>query len=144
MPLPQMIQNQIMRDSRMRSRRTIIRDTLELIETEIRFQTVRLFSCYINLLVYAFEVSGMSPLVARIPALPLYLEIGASDKTMISFISLGLSRVAAKKLADIARKRDLDVEGVLQWLRGQDQDKLGLSPLLLEEVKQILATAFRG
>jgi hypothetical protein len=70
--------------------------------------------------------------------LPLYLEVGASDKTMISFVSLGLSRVTAMKLNDLSARKDLDAAGALNWLRRRPLATLGLSPLLLAEVNQIL------
>ena len=138
LPLPQIIDEQIKRDAK-KAPQTIIRNTLDLIETEIRFQAVRLFGCYNALLVYALDSAGMIDLVASIPSLPLYLEVGASDKTMISFISLGLSRVTAMKLNDLSARKDLDVAAALQWLRTRPLESLGLSPLLLAEVRMIIA-----
>jgi len=134
--LPQIVEDQIKRQTK-QSTRTTIRKTLELIETEIRFQAVRLFGCYNTLLVHALDGAGMMELAASIPALPLYLEIGASDKTMISFISLGLSRVTAMKLNELSARKDLDAAGALQWLRTRPLDTLGLSPLLQAEVAAI-------
>lgn len=137
LPLPQIIEEQIKREPT-KSSQTVIRNTLDLIETEIRFQAVRLFSCYGVLLAYALERAKMSNIVASIPSLPLYLEVGASDKTMISFISLGLSRVTAMKLNEISARKDLDVPAALQWLRARPPESLGLSPLLLREVHAII------
>jgi hypothetical protein len=136
LPLPQIIEDQIKRDPK-KIVRTTIRDTLDLIETQIRFQAVRLFGCYNTLLVHALTTSGLANLATSIPSLPLYLEVGASDKTMISFISLGLSRVTAMKLNDLSARKDLDIPGALQWLRTRPLDTLGLSPLLQAEVKVI-------
>jgi hypothetical protein len=81
----------------------------------------------------------MIELASSIPALPLYLEVGASDKTMISFISLGLSRVTAMKLNDLSARKDLDMAAALQWLKTRPLDTLGLSPLLLAEVRACIA-----
>ncbi|MBB6229330.1 hypothetical protein FHS79_003531 [Polymorphobacter multimanifer] len=80
-------------------------------------------------------------MASSIPSLPLYLEIGASDKTMISFISLGLSRVTAMKLNEMSARKDLDTPGALQWLRTRPLEALGLSPLLLAEVREIATTS---
>lgn len=140
LPLPQIIDDQIKRNPD-KILRTTIRDTLDLIEGQIRFQAVRLFGCYNTLLVHALQSAGMPELVSSIPSLPLYLEVGASDKTMISFIALGLSRVTAMKLNEMSARKDLDVAGALQWLRGRPLDTLGLSPLLLAEVSSIIAAA---
>jgi superfamily II DNA or RNA helicase len=136
-PLPQIIDDQIGRSPN-KIVRTTIRDTLNLIETQIRFQAVRLFGCYNTLLVYALDKAGMVSLASSIPPLPVYLEVGASDKTMISFISLGLSRVTAMKLNELSARKDLDVESALQWLQTRPLETLGLSPLLLGEVRSIM------
>ncbi|MET3358706.1 hypothetical protein ABH972_001234 [Bradyrhizobium ottawaense] len=135
--LPQIIDEQIRRNPK-KTARTTIRETLDLIEGQIRFQAVRLFGCYHNLLVYALQSSGHADFVSSIPSLPLYLEIGASDRTMISFISLGLSRVAAMKLNEQAARKDMDVAGAKEWLRSRPLETLGLSALLLAEVQSIV------
>jgi hypothetical protein len=46
--------------------------------------------------------------VARIPALTLYLELGAASQTMIQFVGMGLSRHTANKLASLTINRDMD------------------------------------
>ena len=115
-PLPRIIEDQIRRRPSTNSR-TTIRATLELIETQIRFQAVRLFGCYNSLLQFALRTAGFNELAASIPSLPLFLEVGASDRTMISFISLGLSRVTAMRLNELSARKDLDVPTALQWLR---------------------------
>lgn len=112
--------------------------TLTLIETDIRFQAVRLLGCYNTLLIHSLEKAGMKELVSSIPSLPLYLEVGASDKTMISFISLGISRVTAMRLNNLAARKDLDGPAALKWLQSRPLDSLGLSPLLLAEVSSLV------
>ncbi len=139
LPLPQIIDGQISRNAA-QPVRTTIRKTLDLIEGDIRFQAVRLFGCYNALLVYALDNAGLVEMVSSIPSLPLYLEIGASDKTMISFISLGLSRVTAMKLNEISARKDLDSAGALLWLRTRPLEALGLSPLLLAEIRAVVET----
>ncbi|MFT3986472.1 hypothetical protein [Aestuariivirga sp.] len=84
--LPRIIQAQIDRNPQTNVR-TTIRNTLELIENQVRFQVARMFGCYTNLLVYALDQAGHLDLVESIPGLPLFLEVGASDQTMISFMS---------------------------------------------------------
>jgi superfamily II DNA or RNA helicase len=135
--LPQIIQNQIERHPKTNTRITI-RNTLELVEYSIRFQAVRMFGCYNVLLVHALELAGLHDLVSSIPALPLFLEVGACDKTMISFISLGLSRVTATKLNDISARKDLNPEEAKHWLQTRRPETLGLSPLLLAEVQAVI------
>ncbi|ARM91042.1 DEAD/DEAH box type DNA/RNA helicase protein (plasmid) [Rhizobium sp. CIAT894] len=138
MPLPQIIDEQINRKTD-GNQQKIIRDTLDIIEKEIRFQAVRLIGCYNSLLVFGLDVAGMVDMASSIPSIPLYLEIGASDRTMISFISLGLSRVTAMKLNDLSARKDLDVTQALRWLSSRPMDALGLSPLLRKEVETVVA-----
>ena len=138
LPLPQIIDEQIGRN-KTKSSQAVIRETLDLIETKIRFEAVRLFGCYNSLLIYALNNGGFVDLVSTVPSLPLYLEVGASDKTMISFVSLGLSRVTAMKLNVLSARKDMDAATALNWLRRRPLASLGLSPLLLAEVNEILS-----
>lgn len=136
-PMPQIIDSQIERKPD-KSRRTTIRDTLDLIEGKIRWEAVRLFGCYSALLVAALEQSGQGDLSSSIPSLVLFLEVGASDKTMISFIALGLSRVTAMKLNDQSARKDLSPAEAKQWLRSRPLSSFGLSPILAAEVAALL------
>lgn len=136
-PLPQIIDNQIKRSPN-KIVRTTIRDTLKLIEEQIRFQTVRLFGCYNSILSHALKDAGLEDLTSSIPSLPVFLEVGASDRTMISFISLGLSRVTAMKLNELSARKDLDTNAALNWLRNRPLATMGLSPMLLAEVQAIV------
>lgn len=70
----------------------------------IRFEVVRLMPCRCAVLVQVFEEIGFPDLSKSVPPLPLYLEVGASERSMISFIGLGLSRVTAAILNDAANK----------------------------------------
>jgi hypothetical protein len=136
-PLPEIVERQIKKNPKT-SLGTNIRNTLDLIETQIRFQAVRFFGCYISILKYALSNSNWPELATTIPSVPVFLEIGASDKTMVSFISLGLSRVAAMRLNNLSLRKDLDEDAALSWLRTRPLDALGLSPLLMREIELIL------
>lgn len=58
---------------------------------------------------------------------------------MISLIALGLSRVTAMRLNDLSARKDLGTAAALQWLRSRQLEQLGLSPLLLAELRSLLA-----
>lgn len=118
---------------------TTIRNVLGEIEDALRFKYVRLTSCYNAVLQYAFQKLGYSQLVSRIAQLPLYLEIGASSGSMVSFMSLGLSRIAAARLADFTTKKNMNREDALDWLRAQDISILDLSPIIANEIMSILS-----
>ncbi|EUC18602.1 DEAD/DEAH box helicase domain protein [Burkholderia sp. BT03] len=77
---------------------TVIRETLKSIDKFLRFHYVKYLGCYINILQYALASRGI-PAASEIPAIPLFLELGASNPVMIQAMSLGLSRVAAKEVS---------------------------------------------
>jgi hypothetical protein len=137
-PLPRIVQNQINRN-RGRDRRLVVRDTLELVERDVRYQCVRLFSCYTAILIQVLDDLDLKDVRENVPALPLFLEVGASDRTMISLMSLGLTRLVAMKLAPQAPSRELDIDGTRNWLRFRPLDSLGLSASMQEEVTAVLA-----
>jgi hypothetical protein len=85
--------------------------------------------------------TGNRHLVGSIPPIPLFLEVGASDKTMMSFIGLGLSRVTARRLNERAARKDLDQTSARTWLTTQNLQALDLSPILIEDVRKILGIA---
>lgn len=140
-PLPRIIDAQIRRHPK-EDPRKVIRDTLELIETEIRFQMARLFACYNAVLTFALSHPGTAEITEKIPEVPLYLEVGASNRTMISFIALGLSRTAAIRLNGWCSdaEREMSMPEAMNWLRSRAQslESLELSELLIAEIREVL------
>jgi hypothetical protein len=119
--------------------RLLIRETLSTIEKEIRFKLVRLFGCFISLLKHALESKEMSSMLDSAVPITLFLEVGASDRTMISLMSMGLSRVSAKKLTEKSVSKQMDVRVARNWLKQLKLEKIGLSELLIEEVRKIIS-----
>ena len=115
-----------------------IRDTLDLIEKELRFNYVRSFGAYAEILREAYMVTGNKELADSIPSVSLYLEVGASDKTMVSFMSMGLSRLVAKRLNDMCPVKSYDVEDAKRWLLRQNPASLGLSRYLRAEIEAVV------
>jgi hypothetical protein len=123
--------------------RKVIRETLETIEQVVRFEMIRLFGCHNAVLGFALSEGGATDQSSRIADVELFLEIGASSRTMVSLISLGLSRTVAIRLngARSEQEPELGQEEALEWLRSQSNnlDALGLSPLQVNEVQELLA-----
>jgi len=138
-PLPRIIQNQLDRH-RGKDRRLVVRKTLELVERDVRYQCVRLFSCYTAVLKQVLDDLNFSDVRELVPSVSLFLEVGASDRTMISLMALGISRVIAMRLSPQAPSRDLDVDAVRNWLQFRPIDSLGLSIALQEELLEVLAS----
>lgn len=140
-PIPMIIDDQHARELKRNPNHAIaksINETLEYIEKDIRFTYVKLTSCYNNLLKHALIQKGFLEEAEHLVSLPLFLEVGASSQTMMSFIGMGLSRITAKKLTDKAGRQSLGVAEAKPWLRRQNLEALGFSPILINEIRKIL------
>lgn len=131
--LPQIIDGQIERNPNV-DRRVLIRKVLENIERDIRFQAVRLYSCYLSILKHVLEIRGRGDQVQHVIPISLFLEVGACEKTTISLMALGLSRVTAKQLGQKSISKHLDVKSARKWIKSIDIKKLGLSGLIEQEI----------
>jgi len=78
---------------------TSIRETLDIIESHVRFQYVLYTSAYTDILkIIITEKNLTDEMYQKIPNLPLYLECGSADPIVINLISIGLSRLTSIKL----------------------------------------------
>ena len=112
---------------------------LEEIEDALRFRYVRLSSCYNAVLEYALKNLGYPQAATKIVPLPLFLEIGASSGSMVSLMSLGLSRISASRLTEFTTRKNMNRDEAFDWLRAQNLDVLDLSPIMAEEIRTIVA-----
>lgn len=122
-PIPEII-DENHRRSKGTNLASSIRETLKDIEQEIRFKYLRLTTCYNAVFSHVLIESGNKHLVTSIPNLPSYLEVGAADPTMVSFVGLGISRVTARTLTESAMDKDMDQGRALAWLREQNLETL--------------------
>lgn len=117
----------------------IIRGMMDTIEIQLRFRAVQQTRCYIDLLRHAFEANDLTDLVPSIPAIPLYLELGACSGTMVNLIGLGLSRTTAGLLNAKAANRDMDRSQCVVWLLREKWEFSDLPKVCINEVKMVLA-----
>jgi len=127
------------RQSRQRTVRiaTVIRDVFRDVETDLRFRYVKYTSCYNDLLAEALRRTGYAELTAHIPSIPLFLEIGASSKTMVNLVGLGFSRTAAAIITTTAAEKDMNRETTQGFLRRQNWEALGVSPVIRKEIERL-------
>lgn len=123
---------------RPRASGSIIRKMLDDVEGGLRFRFVRQMSCYNSVLRQVLLETGHIREAEHIPAIPLFLEVGASSTTMLSFINLGLSRITARLLQSRAASYQMDLETALAWLRRQDLSSQVLPPVVAKEVTALL------
>ncbi|MDE4302089.1 DEAD/DEAH box helicase [Phaeobacter gallaeciensis] len=120
---------------------TVIRKTLTEIENDVRFKYVRLFSCYNAVLEFALRKHGYEDSIKSIPAIPVYLEMGASSVSMMSFIGLGLSRFTSTQLQRLARRVDMSQEEARLWVRRQNVDALDIPSASAKEIRRLFQAA---
>jgi hypothetical protein len=144
-PLPMLIEDAFQYKQSKRKRAikiaTVIRDVMSDIEQDIRFRYVKYVSCYNDLLSEALEQTGFSELRTRIPGIPLFLELGASSRTMVNLIGLGVSRTAAGILTGKAANKEMTRPQAEQWLRTRNWETLDVSAIVLRDVVRIIGQA---
>lgn len=116
---------------------SIIRETLKSIENDLRFRYVKYLSCYTSVLSECLVSTGNSGMVTSLPNLSLYMEMGASSKTMLSLLDLGISRVTASLLTRQLVNKDMGVTEVLKSIRNLDLFSLDLPNASISEIKQV-------
>jgi hypothetical protein len=115
----------------------VIRDTLENIEEFVRFRFAKYAACYVDLLEHAIATTGGVVPLHDGPDLRLALEFGASARTQISLMGLGLSRTTALALSQHIADDSLDGPGCLVALADLNLEGLGLSPIIMDEVRRL-------
>lgn len=143
-PLPMIIEEAIKyhkSKGKNRSSRTVIREVLTDVESNLRFKYVNMLGCYGAVLKTALIARGHASHVSKIPALTLYLELGASSQTMIQLISLGLSRHTAHVVSSLTINKDMDFGAAQRFLSGLTPETAGLSPYVADEIGRVLRSA---
>ena len=112
---------------------SVIRDTMNNIETYCRFEFAKYSKCYIDILKYYLQKIGKEELCNKIPELNIWLEFGVASKTQISLISLGLSRNTSIILYEYIANDNLNIEESKEWIKG-NLFTLDLSPIIVNEI----------
>lgn len=117
---------------------TVIRDTMRELEEYARFKFLKYSSCYNDILQFYFESTNQSELAKQVPELKLWLEFGASQKTQISLMALGMSRTSAVMISEYITSDSLEPNECIKWLKSVDIEVLGFSPIVVEEILKVL------
>lgn len=116
---------------------TVIRDVLKEIEKDLRFKYVRALSCYVSVLKQILRENNREDLIKSIPSIPLYMEVGAVNQTMISLMGIGVSRFTANKLQAIIGRTDMSQTGVRDWLRSRNVRALDIPVASADELSSM-------
>jgi superfamily II DNA/RNA helicase len=117
----------------------VIRDTMSDIEEYVRFQFAKNSSCYTDILKHYLKQEH-EDLVAEVPEIGIWIEFGVSQKTHISFISIGLSRHTAIELAKYTKSRNLTRQECIRWLSNEDISIFELPESIKKEVARVKQT----
>lgn len=118
---------------------TEARNLFREIESELRFRYVKFTRCYNDLLSYALTCTNNTDFLKSIPPIHLFLELGASSRTMMSLIGLGLTRTGASIISNHAPRTDMDRENTFNWLNKTNLSTKDIPMSTIREVDGIIA-----
>ncbi|OTG59435.1 hypothetical protein B9T36_08745 [Acinetobacter sp. ANC 4204] len=95
---------------------TVIREVLDSIERIARFNAPKYIGCYNDVLNLYLKDHGRVDLVEEHRDFHSFLEMGVSNQTQLSLVSLGLSRSSALNLSKLIGKTDCNKREVFSWL----------------------------
>jgi len=119
----------------------IFRSTLKIIEKDIRFNLVKYFSVYADVLKYLLAINDKGELVDSVEPLHIYFEFGSCSKVALNLMAIGLSRFTALNLSrefGFLFEDDVEPEQYLEELKVVDLDKARMPHLCIEEVKELV------
>ena len=120
---------------------TIIRETLKIIEHDIRFKLEKYFSAYIDILRYIFSENNIDPVKNKIEPYHIYLEFGASDKASLNLMALGLSRFTALRLSRNSVFKNIEGDDAVEYLQALSNISLrksNLPSVCLHEINELI------
>ncbi|MDH6666880.1 UNVERIFIED_ORG: hypothetical protein M2442_002879 [Methylorubrum zatmanii] len=140
-PLPVLIDSAIRWHQSRKSTKpkaSIIRDTMEDVEKDLRFRYVKYFTCYNSLLKAALAEINLEEYIKLVPDVPLFLEVGGSSGSMINLMALGLSRTSAEALSDYINDKEMSLIDLRSWLRRLNIRTLDISPICIREIESLM------
>ncbi|MCS4298924.1 MULTISPECIES: DEAD/DEAH box helicase [Acinetobacter] len=122
---------------------TVIREVLDNIERIARFNAPKYIGCYNDVLNLYLNNNGRGDLVENHSDFHSFLEMGVSNRTQLSLISLGLSRSSALSLSKMIESSDYNKREIFTWLHANlPSARNGMNKILLKEIDDALAKEF--
>lgn len=116
----------------------VIRDVMADVEEVARYHAPRLLSCYNDVLKYFLIREGLFDLSEQVNDVGVFLELGLSQQTQISLVSLGLSRTAAVMLSEFIAGDSLSEAECLAWLREYEWRRESFPELVKSEIQRVI------
>ncbi|MFI3119302.1 MAG: hypothetical protein QX203_04940 [Methylococcaceae bacterium] len=117
----------------------IIRGCLEALETQIRFNLVRYFSAYIDILRAVLRENGNKDLENKIEPYHIFLEFGSYNPHALNLMALGLSRFTALYLqGKFDFPENVEAEEYLKQIHTMNIESFDMPVLCKQEVKDLI------
>ena len=116
----------------------IIRDTMSVVEEISRFRAPKYLSAYLDVLQKYLVDTERTKLYPDTLKLDLFLEFGVATKTLLSLISIGLSRTSALALNEHISNDHLSELDVTKRLVGGQWEGWQLPLIVRREVKDLI------
>ena len=125
-----------------RSPAKVILATLKNVDKAARFEAPKGINCYVDVLRHFAEATRNEALLLKLRSvedIALFLELGVSERTQVSMMQLGLSRLATVEVSRLIGQSDLTELTIRHWFTANQERVLSanLPVLVKREVKQI-------
>lgn len=139
-PIASMIKNTLDYESKTpkpKKVNTVVRNILEFVERDIRFNFMIRIKCYVDIFSYILSQKNDQ---RQVPPIHLFMEMGASQQSMISFMGIGLSRPTAKALDELISNKEMNEEQAYEWLKNNVESlySRGITGVTLSEIKKFI------
>jgi hypothetical protein len=115
-----------------------IRDLFSEIEEDLRYRYVKYTSIYLQVLSLVLSEKGEIERAEKILPLHMFLEFGASDRTLISLMSLGLSRTSAILLKKtVSLTSDMTLRQCRQYLQAVNLARIAIPEICKAEISRL-------
>ena len=115
-----------------------IRELFQEIEEELRYRYVKYTSIYGQVLSAILEERGFHDEASKLLPLHIFLEFGASDRVLISLMSLGLSRTSALLLRNsVSLSPEMTTQDCQDYLNAINLERIVLPTICKQEISRI-------
>jgi hypothetical protein len=108
------------------------------VEEIARFLAPKYLGAYLSVLRQHFNEIGLSKEFPEELTYDLFLEFGVSTRTLITLISMGLSRTSSIELGEYFGRTDLSEFEVLERLDRGEWESLDLPALVKREIRAVI------
>jgi hypothetical protein len=122
----------------------LIREIMQDVEQVARFQAPKYLACYLDVLRFHLESTGVQIDEEDFPDVSMMLELGVSRPTEVSLMALGLSRTSTVALAEYIVDDNLSPQQVLEWITSRNLGSFALPALVRKEIASLLPEGAPG